>query len=79
MIEHQLCAYDRQTERLAATHVVPEDAMPAAMVIAGVDADDPDCAQCYQLSDLEARMLGNLAGVPVDPATYDYTLEGILI
>jgi hypothetical protein len=73
-IAYRLVGYDRETERQVASYVVPPAIAADAKQIAGVAACDDGLGD-YPLDATQAREVGRLLGIEIDPKACDYLLE----
>ena len=73
----QVSGYDKQTERLAVFHPVPDDLADAVRELARVGPLD-DGEGAYPLDAATVLALGRRMGGDLDPNLYDWMLEPAL-
>jgi hypothetical protein len=74
-ITHRLTGYDKVTERLILSHVIPKRKVPVARQLAGVAPEDRDAVGVYPLQHAQAERLAQELGETVDTDRYDWCLE----
>lgn len=73
-ISYRLAAFDRETEELIGSHVVPAKFIPEIRRIADIPPDD-DGAGDYPLDTDQAFKIAERLGVKVHPESIDYFIE----
>lgn len=71
---YKLVGYNRETELLAAEHLLPAAAVDRAKSIAGI-ADRSEIIGDWPLTAEQARGIAEIAGATVDLDRYDWFLE----
>ena len=75
-LAHQITGYDRETERVAITLPVPDAALDAATLVAGVDrTEDPNALYSYPLGTEQLRELRGYLDKDLSVEPYDFFLE----
>lgn len=72
---HELCAYDRTTELVAAEVRIPPVLLPVVRGLVGPRPDDPALVLAYDIAPENVLRLAAMLGVPVDVDKYVYTVE----
>jgi hypothetical protein len=73
-IIYRLITYARRTERTLAAHPIPAPLIPKVKRIAGFRSDHDGLGD-YALDAGQARKVGQLVGITVDPEAFDYFAE----
>ncbi len=74
-IVHRLVGYGRRSDRMKLRYDLPPDILAEAKRIAGVAPDDREAAWSYPLSTEQAKAIGGLVRVQIDPDQLEFFLE----
>lgn len=72
---YRLVGYDRQTEKLVESHLIPEKHITYAKRVARFSSTDPDDIGDAPLNSAEARDIAGTIGATIDTQHRDYFLE----
>ncbi len=73
-IAYRLAAFDRQTEKLIGSDVIPREFVPEVRRIAQIPLSD-DGAGDYPLDAGQVSKIARRLGIKVNPASIDYFIE----